>query len=108
MLTAFLVPVKRRKSAIRRGVSAEAAKCDFLLTTDNRLIRRAGRAGSLIGCKVLNPVNSSRKLVREEGENGHLFLHCEIFPQIAEGGIEGELPRIEELLVIDPIPESGL
>lgn len=35
--------------------AAEAARCDFLLTTDDRLIRRCARAGAAIGLKVLNP-----------------------------------------------------
>jgi len=35
--------------------AAEAARCDFLLTTDDRLIRRCARAGAAIQVKVLNP-----------------------------------------------------
>ncbi len=35
--------------------AAEAAKCDFLLTTDDKFIRRAARAGEAIRVKVLNP-----------------------------------------------------
>jgi predicted nucleic acid-binding protein len=35
--------------------AAEAATCDFLLTTDDKFIRRAARAGDAIRVKVLNP-----------------------------------------------------
>lgn len=35
--------------------AAEDARCDCLLTTDDRLIRRCARAGSAIQVKVLNP-----------------------------------------------------
>lgn len=35
--------------------AAEIARCDFLLTTDDRLIRRCARAGAAIQVKVLNP-----------------------------------------------------
>lgn len=35
--------------------AAEAAACDFLLTTDDKFIRRAARAGDAIRVKVLNP-----------------------------------------------------
>ena len=35
--------------------AAEAARCDFLLTTDDRLIRRSARAGAAISVKILNP-----------------------------------------------------
>lgn len=35
--------------------AAEAARCDFLLTTDDRLLRRSQRAGSALRVKVLNP-----------------------------------------------------
>ena len=37
--------------------AAEAAHCDFLLTSDDRLIRRSARAGSAIRVKVLNPAD---------------------------------------------------
>jgi predicted nucleic acid-binding protein len=37
--------------------AAEAAQCDFLLTTDDRLIKRCARAGEAIHVKVLNPVD---------------------------------------------------
>lgn len=35
--------------------AAEAAQCDYLLTTDDRLIRRSTRAGSALRVKILNP-----------------------------------------------------
>lgn len=35
--------------------AAEAADCDFLLTTDDKFIRRAARADDSIRVKVLNP-----------------------------------------------------
>ncbi|MDP1588979.1 MAG: hypothetical protein Q8M07_14610 [Prosthecobacter sp.] len=35
--------------------AAEAAACDFLLTTDDKFIRRAARARDAIRVKVLNP-----------------------------------------------------
>lgn len=35
--------------------AAEAARCDYLLTTDDRLIRRSARAGAAIAVKILNP-----------------------------------------------------
>lgn len=35
--------------------AAEAAGCDYLLTTDDKFIRRAARAGDVIRVKVLNP-----------------------------------------------------
>jgi predicted nucleic acid-binding protein len=41
--------------------AAEAAGCDYLLTTDEKLIRRAARAGSGVRLKVLNPCSYSSK-----------------------------------------------
>ena len=35
--------------------AAEAAGCDYLLTTDDKFIRRTARAGDVIRVKVLNP-----------------------------------------------------
>ncbi len=35
--------------------AAEAAQCDYLLTTDDRLLRRSQRAGSALRVKILNP-----------------------------------------------------
>jgi predicted nucleic acid-binding protein len=35
--------------------AAEAAHCDYFLSTDDRLIRRALRAGDVIKVKILNP-----------------------------------------------------
>ena|SRR5437870_3462334 len=42
--------------------SAEAARADFFLTCDDRLLRRAARIGT-IACEVINP----RELVRRTG-----------------------------------------
>ncbi len=35
--------------------AAEAARCDYLLTTDDKFLRRAARADAAIRVKVLNP-----------------------------------------------------
>ncbi len=42
--------------------AAEAAQCELLLTTDDRLIRRCVRAGSVIRVKVLNPTDYTPSL----------------------------------------------
>jgi len=40
--------------------AAEAASCDYLLTTDDKFFRRAARAGGAIHVKVLNPFDYPR------------------------------------------------
>lgn len=42
--------------------AAEAATCDYLLTTDDKLLHRATRASGVIKVKVLNPFDYPRSL----------------------------------------------
>lgn len=42
--------------------AAEAASCDYLLTTDDKFFRRAARAAEAIHVKVLNPFDYPRSL----------------------------------------------
>jgi len=42
--------------------AAEAASCDYLLTTDDKFLRRATRAAGAIHVKVLNPFDYPRSL----------------------------------------------
>ena len=42
--------------------AAEAASCDYLLTTDDKFLRRAARAVDAIHVKVLNPFDYPRSL----------------------------------------------
>lgn len=37
--------------------AAEAARCNYFFTTDDRLLKRAQRAGSLLNVKILNPAD---------------------------------------------------
>lgn len=45
--------------------AAEAASCDYLLTTDDKFLRRAARAVGAIHVKVLNPFDYPRSLPRQ-------------------------------------------
>ncbi len=46
--------------------SAEAGRADLLVTTDDRLARRARRAGDAITVQVASPIEALAALVREE------------------------------------------
>ena len=45
--------------------AAEAARCDYLVTTDDRMIRRATRAGDAVKVAILTPMRAVEALPRE-------------------------------------------
>jgi predicted nucleic acid-binding protein len=44
---------------------AESAEIDLLLTTDDRLIRRAARVSNQLGVRVMNPLTAVREVDNE-------------------------------------------
>lgn len=48
--------------------AAEAGKAEILVTTDDRMIKRAARAGTNLGVRVISPAEALRMTTKEQDE----------------------------------------
>lgn len=48
--------------------AAEAGKAEILVTTDDRMIKRATRAGTSLGVRVISPAEALRETTKEQDE----------------------------------------